>query len=202
MRRHLPAAVRTAAAPGEGDDDMVADGNVVHLRSHRLNHARTLVPEHRGVGHAWKITVAPVQIRVAHAGRHDANPHLVGTGVRQFKGLDHEWCGPVTHYCGCDLHVDAVLVDLSRNTSTESSWTPRFADLVLGGLALWRAGSRDYLVNLLRKLVSSWVLQVSHTSSEMWSSCTYALLRKSPGLYGQAPPEAKATRAAHRAERR
>jgi len=41
---------------------------------------------------ASRTAIAAVQIRLAHASCHDANPHLVGTRIRQFQGLDQERC--------------------------------------------------------------------------------------------------------------
>jgi len=85
---------------------MVAERDIANLRTDRLDYTRTLMPKHSRVRHGWKISVTAVQIRVAHAGRHDTNPHFVGPRVGQLKSLDHEGRRPLTHYCRCDPHVD------------------------------------------------------------------------------------------------
>jgi len=99
---------------------MVAERDIANLRTDRLDYTRTLMPKHSRVRHGWKISVTAVQVRVAHARRHDTNPHFVGARVGQLKSLDHEGRRPLAHYCRSDPHVDCRPVSLPCEASQVS----------------------------------------------------------------------------------
>ena len=69
---------------------MVAERDIANLRTDCLDYTRALMSKYSRVRHGWKISIAAVQVRVAHAGRHNTNPHFLGARVGQLKSLDHE----------------------------------------------------------------------------------------------------------------
>src|ERR1700730_4856358 len=85
---------------------MVAGYKPAHGVADGVHHAGALVAVNSGI-RAVEITVAAVQIGLAHAARHHTDDHLVRARLAQLHGLDGESARPFAHHGGLDLHVNS-----------------------------------------------------------------------------------------------
>ena len=83
-----------------------------------MHNAGTFVAVNGGIG-TVEITVAAVQIGLAHAARHDADDHLVRPRLAQLHGLDGERARLFADDGGLDLH--GRLLAILKNGANKSS---------------------------------------------------------------------------------
>jgi hypothetical protein len=89
MGWHVAPTIGAGAAPGERDDDVVARNEFRDARADRLDHSGAFVAVNRGIGRVV-VTVATVQVGLAHAARHDPHQCLVRPRIGQLELVDGE----------------------------------------------------------------------------------------------------------------
>jgi hypothetical protein len=103
MVRHVAPAIRTGAAPRKREDDVIARGEFRHAPADCLYDSRALVAVNRGIGRVV-ITVAAVQVGLAHAARDDPDQCLVRSRIGQLELVDRERGELFGHDGGGDFH--------------------------------------------------------------------------------------------------
>src|SRR5260221_1371959 len=100
---HIPAAIRARAAPGERDDDMIARREFFDAGADGLHYSCAFVAVYRRIRHVV-VTVAAVQVGLAHAACHDPHQCLVRPWIGEYHLLDREGAELFAHHGSGDFH--------------------------------------------------------------------------------------------------
>ena len=103
MKRQVAPAIRTRAAPGKRDDDVIAWREFRDTRTDGLHHSRPFVAVYCGIG-AIVVTVPAVQIGLTHPARNDPDQCLVRPRIGQSHFLNRERAELFAHHGSGDFH--------------------------------------------------------------------------------------------------
>src|SRR5215469_9626404 len=93
-----------------------------------MNHAGALVTINSGIGRG-EVTVATMQIGLAHAARYHADDHFVGARRAKFQLLQCEGCRTFRNDGGGDLHSKLSKLAGGESIDTASGEACRSAEL-------------------------------------------------------------------------
>jgi hypothetical protein len=105
VRARVAAVLALAALRREERDHVVAHRHVAHALADALDHARTLVPQHRRRVARRIGARSRVEIRVAHPAGDEPDEHLARLRLRELELLQLERLPETLEHCGAHLHA-------------------------------------------------------------------------------------------------